>query len=54
MLSVVGPLAWTTQFRLLGFYSVLEKLGFIGQLIFLQIACFMNLSMVIEIVITPL
>ena len=51
VLSVVGPLAWKTQFRLLGYYSVLEKLGFIGQLILLPIACFMNLRMVIEVMI---
>ncbi|GBD51185.1 class I SAM-dependent methyltransferase [Microcystis aeruginosa LEGE 11464] len=54
VLSVVGPLAWTTQFRLIGYDSVLQKLGFIGQLILLPIACFMNLRMVIEDAITPL
>ncbi len=53
ILSVLGPLAWTTQFRLLGYYTVLQKMGFIGKIILFPISCFMNIRMVIEDKITP-
>jgi SAM-dependent methyltransferase len=52
-LSIVGPLAWTTQFRLLGYYTVLQRLGTLGTIFLFPIACFMNLRMVIEDAITP-
>jgi SAM-dependent methyltransferase len=51
--GLVGPLAWTTQFRLLGFHHLLSKFSFLGRLILLPIACLMNLRMVLEDAITP-
>lgn len=51
--AVVGPLAWTTQFRLLGYYVALQKLGLLGKIILIPLSCFMNLRMIIEDWITP-
>jgi len=51
--SVVGPLAWTTQFRLLGYYVALQKLGILGSIILVPLACIMNLRMIVEDWITP-
>jgi SAM-dependent methyltransferase len=51
--GLVGPLAWTTQFRLLGFHEVLRKIPYLGRLILFPIACLMNLRMVLEDAITP-
>jgi SAM-dependent methyltransferase len=53
VISIVGPLAWTTQLRLLGYHTVADKLGLFGKLLLFPIACFMNLMMIIEDRITP-
>ena len=51
--SAVGPLAWTTQFRLLGYQQVLRKVPVIGPLLIPPLACLMNCRMVLEDAITP-
>lgn len=53
VVSIVGPLAWSTQLRLLGYAVVARKLGLLGQLILFPVACFMNLRMVVEDSVTP-
>ena len=50
---VLGPLAWTTMFRLLGFQEVLRKIPFLGELMVLPLICLMNCRMVLEDWITP-
>jgi SAM-dependent methyltransferase len=50
---VVGPLAWTTQFRLLGLHEVLRKVPVLGPLALAPVACLMNLRMVLEDAVTP-
>jgi SAM-dependent methyltransferase len=51
--AVVGPLAWTTEFRLLGMHHFLQSLPFIGPLLLIPVICLMNLRMVVEDAITP-
>jgi len=51
--AVVGPLAWTTQFRLLGYRHALLRLPVVGRLILLPLTCLMNLRMVLEDLMTP-
>jgi SAM-dependent methyltransferase len=51
--AVGGPLAWTTQFRLLGIREVLQAIPFVGPLILKPVICLMNLRMTIEDAITP-
>ncbi len=51
--GVVGPLAWTTQFRLLGIRHVLQTIPLLGPPLVLMVACLMNLRMAIEDAITP-
>ena len=51
--SVVGPLAWTTQIRLLGIRHVLESLSFLGKMILLPVIMTMNLRMLLEDALTP-
>jgi SAM-dependent methyltransferase len=50
---VVGPLAWTTQFRLLGYREALRRLPGLGAFLLPPLAALMNLRMVIEDAITP-
>lgn len=50
---VLGPLAWTTQFRLFGYYHALQKLGLFGSLLLVPLSWLMNLRMIIEDLITP-
>lgn len=50
---VVGPLAWTTQFRTLAYHHVLAKLGFPGRLLSALICSFMYLRMSLEDKVTP-
>jgi SAM-dependent methyltransferase len=50
---VMGPLAWTTLFRLIGFREVLRKIPLLGPMILLPLVCLMNLRMVLEDWITP-
>ena len=51
--AVVGPLAWTTQFRLLGYAHVLSKFPWVGSAMLAPLASLMNLRMVIEDALTP-
>jgi SAM-dependent methyltransferase len=51
--GVVGPLAWTTQFRLLGIREVLVKIPLLGRLLLAPIAALMNARMALEDRITP-
>lgn len=49
----VGPLAWTTQFRLLGYHAMLRKLPLIGPVLFAVLAVVMHLRMIVEDWVTP-
>jgi SAM-dependent methyltransferase len=49
----VGPLAWTTQFRLLGFREVLRRIPVVRSVVLLPLICLMNLRMILEDAITP-
>lgn len=51
--AVVGPLAWTTQIRLLGMRHVLGKLGPPGKLALKLLTAVMNSRMVLEDRLTP-
>lgn len=50
---LVGPLAWTTQFRLLGLGQALRALPRLRPLLLPALACAMNLRMVVEDALTP-
>ena len=50
---VVGPLAWTTLFRLLGFRHALSKIPYLGAAICYPLAVLMNLRMAVEDAVTP-
>lgn len=50
---LVGPLAWTTQFRLLGFREALRAVPLLGALLLPPLACAMNLRMALEDALTP-
>jgi SAM-dependent methyltransferase len=51
--AVGGPLAWTTNFRLLGIREVLMRIPVVGPLALKPIVCLANLRMAIEDAITP-
>jgi len=51
--GVVGPLAWTTQIRLLGIRHFLESLSSFGRMVLLPVSIFMNSRMILEDAITP-
>lgn len=51
--SVMGPLAWTTQFRLFAIRHVLRRFPLVGRLIEVPVVIFMNLRMLVEDAITP-
>ena len=51
--SVMGPLAWTTLFRLYGLRYALQKVPAVGWLLEIPIVCFMNVRMIFEDAITP-
>lgn len=51
--AIVGPLAWTTQFRLLGVREVLRRIPVLGPLLFKPWAVLTNLKMTLEDAITP-
>ena len=53
MVGLVGPLAWTTQIRLLGYRQVMAAVPALGQILFLPIVLFMNLRMTLEEKVTP-
>jgi SAM-dependent methyltransferase len=51
--ALVGPLAWTTQFRLLGIRQFLGSLSYLGKMILYPLICLTNLRIFIEDAITP-
>jgi SAM-dependent methyltransferase len=51
--GIMGPLAWTTQFRLLGFREVLLRLPVVRSLLLPPLVAAMNLRMAFEDAITP-
>lgn len=51
--AVVGPLAWTTQFRLLGVREVLRRVPVLGPLLLAPWCLVSNLRMTLEDAITP-
>jgi SAM-dependent methyltransferase len=50
---LLGPLAWTTQFRALGYHAVLSKLPLLGPLLSAGVCALMHLRMTIEDKLTP-
>lgn len=52
-LPVVGPLAWTTQFRTLAYHHVLSRLGPAGKLVAAGFCTLMYGRMLLEDLITP-
>ena len=53
MIGIMGPLAWTTQFRLLGYREVLRLVPGVRELLLPPLIAMMNLRMVLEDAITP-
>lgn len=51
--GLMGPLAWTTQFRLLGYREVLRRIPLVGALLLPILTVVMNVRMEIEDAITP-
>lgn len=51
--GVVGPLAWTTQFRSLGYHHLLSRIPVLGKLLSALVCSFMNARMAVEDAITP-
>lgn len=51
--SLVGPLAWTTQFRLLGLRHALAAVPVLGRVAVPVVSTVMNLRMIAEDAITP-
>jgi len=51
--GLVGPLAWTTLFRLLGYREVLRRIPLFGALVLPFLTTFMNVRMELEDAITP-
>ena len=51
--GLVGPLAWTTQFRALGFHRLLSAIPVVGSLLAALVGTVMNLRMFIEDSVTP-
>lgn len=52
-ISIVGPLAWTTMFRLIGMNQVFKNVPIVGALASVPITLAMNLRMLVEDRITP-
>jgi SAM-dependent methyltransferase len=53
MTGLVGPLAWTTQIRALGFHRLLSAIPVIGSPLAALVCAVMNLRMFIEDSVTP-
>ncbi|MCP4204047.1 MAG: class I SAM-dependent methyltransferase [bacterium] len=51
--GVMGPLAWTTQFRLLGFRQVLRRIPLLGRFLLPLLSVVMNVRMELEDAVTP-
>jgi len=52
-ISIVGPLAWTTMFRLIGLNQVMKNVPVVGPIASIPITLAMNLRMLVEDRITP-
>ena len=53
IVGVMGPLAWTTQFRLLGFRQVLRRFPLLGRMLLPLLTVVMNVRMELEDAVTP-
>lgn len=53
VLPLIGPLAWTLQFRALGYHQALNRLPFAGQFLSALACSVFNARMVFEDAITP-
>lgn len=53
IVGIVGPLAWTTQFRALGYHRVLNRIPIVGPLASGVVCSFMNFRMWLEDMVTP-
>jgi hypothetical protein len=53
VIGLVGPLAWTTQFRALGFHRLLSAIPVVGSLLAALVCAAMNFRMYIEDRVTP-
>jgi hypothetical protein len=51
--GLIGPLAWTTLFRLLGYREVLRRIPVVGPVLLLFLTTLMNVRMEFEDAITP-
>jgi SAM-dependent methyltransferase len=51
--AVVGPLAWTTQFRLFGYRAALLRIPLLGGALTAALCVVMNLRMLVEDRVTP-
>lgn len=51
--GLMGPLAWTTQFRLLGYREVLRSIPLFGALVLPLLTVLMNVRMELEDAVTP-
>jgi SAM-dependent methyltransferase len=51
--GLIGPLAWTTNFRLLGYREVLRRIPVIGALVLPLLVMMMNIRMELEDAVTP-
>ncbi len=52
-IGLVGPLAWTTEFRLLGWREALSRIPVLGRILMPIVALIMNLRMAVEEAVTP-
>ncbi len=50
---LVGPLAWTTQFRTFAYWHVLSRFGLLGRLLSAGVCCAMYARMALEDAVTP-
>lgn len=50
---MVGPLAWTTQFRTFAYHHVLSRLGLPGRVLAAVLCAGMHLRMIVEDAVTP-
>jgi len=51
--GMVGPLAWTTQFRMFGYFDLSRRVPILGPILFAPLALFMKIRMALEDSITP-
>jgi SAM-dependent methyltransferase len=51
--GLIGPLAWTTQFRALGFHRLLSAIPLLGLPLAALVGAVMNLRMFVEDLVTP-